>query len=804
MRIFLTTIVFSILFIFSEQQAVAQDLRKDEVVVIQGEKYISHQVRTGETVFSISKKYKVDQSILKVYNPKIDKGLSIGEMLKIPYVEGVDLSQNQQAQKRNPDGFKTYKIQSRKETPYFIAKQFGITVEELYAYNERIRKYKKGVKVKIPFWNEEKEQPVVEAAPSGPSAKAGATILHKVVSGETLYSLSRKYNISEREIIAKNPEAQHLMAGMTLVIPQKVGTNVEIKPAPIEKELDVKYFEHIIESGETMWGITRKYGVSESELKRLNPILSSGFPAGAVIKIPVTEIEKTLAKPVNEAAFKNHLVEKGETLYGLSKKYDLSITEIKKYNPVLENRNLVYGETILIPEQPDEVFVQIVSNNKADSARLVEEFYEVELPVEIPPACLPDRTGMFVNETYNIVLFLPLFMEANDTLNREDLVIDTTALYTDQEVEIAQDTTIELEERKELFKQFYGGSENFVEFYEGVLLAIDSLQNAGVKIHLTVFDTQRKADSFRQYIVTNEFLASNLIIGPIYENVQNEVAQIAAKNRIPIISPLASQSNITSRNANYYQVNPSREYLAVQTAEMVADEYYNSNFIIVTTNNYNETPEGRLVELFREKFVNSGVMSNDYGVNFTIYDFEHEGAFGLRRIMSKTKENVVYIPSSNEGELSVAISNVNNLADDFSITLIGSNRFPNYSSIQVEHYHNLKLKYIAPYWIDYTNPSTIQFVEKFKTNFGTEPSNFGAQGYDVTMYFMTALTAFGNDFTDCLPYLHLYQVQGNYHFVKIAQFGGYMNHGVSVISYTQDYKVVRTRIKGQPRLTAER
>uniref|UniRef100_UPI003216E153 PBP1 and LysM peptidoglycan-binding domain-containing protein n=1 Tax=uncultured Draconibacterium sp. TaxID=1573823 RepID=UPI003216E153 len=802
MRIFLTSIVISFLFVCTVQ-VTAQNVRNDEIVVIKGEKYISHQVRTGETVFSISKKYKVDQAVLKVHNPKIANELSIGDMLRIPYVEGVDLSGKQDKQKGNPDGFITHKIQSRNETPYFIAKQYNITVEELYAYNKRIRKYKKGVKVKIPFWNEVKEQPAVEeTVQEYVMPVSGETKKHVVVSGETLYGLSKKYNITEAELLARNPEARNLKAGMTIYIPVTGEVVVETKPVPVEKETEFSYFEHIIESGETMWGITRKYGVSESELKTLNPILTSGFPAGAVIKIPVSETDKNVAKPVNDQAFKKHIVENGETLYGLSKKYELSITEIKKYNPVLEKRNLVYGERILIPEQPDEIFEQIVQNNKADSARLVEEYYEVELPLEVSPGCLPDRKEMFVDRTYNIALFLPLFLEANDTLNREDLVIDSLALFSEEEVEIAQDTIIEMEERKELFKQFYGGSENFVQFYEGVLMAVDSLQNAGVSVRLNVFDTQRKADSIRQYIATDEFLATDLIIGPIYESVQREVAQVAAKNRIPIISPLASQSSITRGNSGYFQVNPTREYLAVQTAEMVAEEYYNSNFIIIKTKNYNGTPEGYLVDLFREKFVNSGFMSDNYGVNFTIYDFENEGSFGLRRIMSKSKENVVYIPSSDEGELSVAISNVNNLADDYSITLIGSNRFPNYSSIQVDHYHNLKLKYIAPYWIDYTKPSTIGFIEKFKSNFNTEPDNFGAQGYDVTLYFMTALTAFGSDFYECLPYLHINQIQGNYHFEKVSQFGGYMNQGVSVISYTRDYRVERKRVKGQPRLTA--
>ncbi|WP_319502466.1 LysM peptidoglycan-binding domain-containing protein [uncultured Draconibacterium sp.] len=798
----LLLLCMAFLLLLPTEQVFGQNFAQNEVVVFQGKKFVMHQVRTGETVYSLSKKFGVTQVAIEENNPGIDKGLTIGQVLKIPYVEGMVLPDSAAGQKGDPSGFTKYKIESRKETAYSVAKKFGITVEELYAYNPTVRKFKKRTELNIPYWKKETSS---EAGDLANRTGAGEhTILHQVVSGETLYSLARKYGTTEQDILVLNPNASQLKTGMTLKIKTGVLEGDVNKPQPIDYVGNRNYIEHIIESGETMWGITRKYNVSEEELKVINPILNTGFPAGAVIKIPVAEANEPMAKPVNAEAFDQHLVGRGETLYGLSKQYNVSIPDIIKYNPILDRRNLAYGETILIPKKPEEVFAQPESDNivieDIDSAKMMEEFYAVEMPVEIPESCVPDLSGSFSEKTYNVALFLPFYYEANDTLNREDLVVDSTALFTREETEIAQDTTIELEERKELFKQFYGGSENFVQFYEGVLLAIDSLQNIGFDVKLNVFDTQRNKDSIRQYFTANDFFMTDLIIGPIFPRVQQEIAAYAAKNRIPIVSPLASQTSITQSNSNYFQVNPSRDYLIRQTAEMVAEEHFNSNFIIVKTSDYSGTPEGQLVELLREKFFNSGLLSSNEGVNFTFYDFENEGSFGLRRIMSKTKENVVYIPSENEGELSVAISNLNNLSEEYSITLIGSNRYPNYSSIQLEQFHNLKLKYIAPYYTDYTNKQTINFVEKYKNNFGTEPDNFSFQGYDVTLYFLTALITYGNDFAGCLPYMHTFQMQGNYHFGQLTQFGGYMNEGVSVISYTRDYEVKRKRVKGQPRL----
>lgn len=133
----------------------AQMLRENEMVVIKGEKFVLHQVRTGETVFSISRQYQVDSQILEEYNPKITEGLNIGDMLKVPYREGVEWQKQDSSQKRDPDYFESYTISSRTETPYFIAREYGITVEQIYAYNPEVTRFRKGTVLRIPRWSAE-------------------------------------------------------------------------------------------------------------------------------------------------------------------------------------------------------------------------------------------------------------------------------------------------------------------------------------------------------------------------------------------------------------------------------------------------------------------------------------------------------------------------------------------------------------------------------------------------------------------------------------------------------------------------
>ncbi len=809
MKYILKVLFISIVLLFVFQTN-AQNPDENEVVIIKGEKFILHEVQTGQTIFWLTRKYKVDQAELEKYNPSLKEGPRIGDVLKIPYRVGADIQKVNPIEKKEPDGFRSYTVKSRKETAFFIARENGITVEDLYKFNPDIKRIKRGTILRIPFWedgNKEANKIAGERKTTPDQAIESNYITHRVVSGETLYSLAKRFKLSEIELVRLNPEAANLKTGTVLKIPVEEGINRADSLVEDKNETDEKYFEHIIESGETLWSTTRKYGVSEARLKEINPILNTGFPAGAVIKIPVkeSEIELSEARPVNHEAFEKHKVGKGETLYGLSRKFGVSILELKKCNPVLEQRNLVEGESILIPNEPEtpaETAGETKPEERPSTQMAPEQYFKVETAVEIPESCRPSNEAFRLENEYNVALFLPLYLEANDTLNREEVLPDTSllaeGLTAEMRAEITQDTSIETE--RAVFKKFFGGSENFIQFYEGALLAVEQLQMTGINVKLHVFDTEQRAASIRKYLFSEDFLETDLIIGPIYPEVQVDVANLAAKNRIPIVSPLASQSDQLTRNPYYFQVNPSREYLTRATAEMVAEEYNNSNFIVLKTQEYGGTPEGRLVELVQEKFFNSGFMSDAEGVSFKIYDFQKEGAFGLRRIMSKTKENVVYIPSSDEGKLSIAISNLNNLAGEYSITLIGTHRYPNFQSIQIDHFHNLKLKFLAPYWTDYGMSNTIRFINRFKNEFGTEPNNFGMQGFDVTLYFATALETFGSDFGDCLPYFHMDLVQGNYHFDKFSEFGGYMNQGISVISYTNDYRVIRERVKGQPRL----
>ena len=181
-----------------------QNLKENELVVIQGQKFILHQVRTGETIYSISRDFKIESSQLLKNNPNISEGLSIGDILKIPFNENVDLSEIPNYKKGDPTGFASHTVESNSETAYSISKRYGITVEEIYAYNPEVQRLRRGMVLKIPQWDiSPKPESVTAQQPiAGVSAQKQTEMLeHTVVSGETLYSISKKYHVTENDIL---------------------------------------------------------------------------------------------------------------------------------------------------------------------------------------------------------------------------------------------------------------------------------------------------------------------------------------------------------------------------------------------------------------------------------------------------------------------------------------------------------------------------------------------------------------------------------------------------------------------------
>lgn len=714
--------LFALIFVCVLSISISNSCFSQKQVEISGVKYVLHTVAKGETVFTLCQKYKVSQKDIMSANPGLSAILKAGTTVKVPVGTAA------------PDIKKAEPVTSQEQP----------ATEEEYYY-------------------------------------------HKVAAKQTLFSIAKQYGITPNELIRNNPEITNGVApGQVLKIPVSSTTEGKKEGETADnqtRQLDVsEYNVHPVVSGETLYSLEQRYGVTHDEMLKYNPALQNGLKAGMKLKIPV-KLADPQAEPIvaPEAPMTKYKVERGETLFSLANRFGVDVSDLKKANPSLLSRSLETGETILIPQQK----TQSTSENKTSSSGISRPTEPANQPIEQPTDCLPEKVAK--SQKYKAALLLPLYLAGNENpepANLSKAMLMSKISITKQMAPTPGDTTVVLAGVN--IDQRAAG---FLEFYEGTLLALDSLQRKGMNLELYVFDVSNQK-MINALVQMEEFRDLNLIIGPVYPELQETVAAFAAKNRIPMISPLAFNGNFEQNNSWYFKVNPTREYQVEQTATYVAQEMGDKNFIILQQGGSSNSADAQLARLCKEKLA-----ANPKEARFHEYNLQ-QGINSLVPLMSETGENVFLISTDNEAQVSMAVTNLTSLAEHYNIVLVGTQTLAKLKSIQTENYHQIRLRYLSPYFVDYNRPLVRRFVGQYRDKFATEPTQFSFQGFDVAYYFMSALFSFGKDFRNCLPNYPMELTQMNFSFGRVTPMGGFANRSLFITGYERNFDVLNMGIYG--------
>ncbi|MEW5845083.1 MAG: LysM peptidoglycan-binding domain-containing protein [Bacteroidota bacterium] len=571
--------------------------------------------------------------------------------------------------------------------------------------------------------------------------------VHIVQTGETLYSISKAYGISQSDIAISNPD---IYAGL------KVGQALKIPVSVKETQSDEDYIYHIVKRKETLFGISRMYNVSMDDIIRLNPEVKEGLKLSQTLRIPKKPIADIEQQPaVDSVEFILHEVQPREGLFAISRKYGVSPKEIEYYNYELIKDGLKLGTILRIPK-PKVQTVSEVTDAKAKS----------EMQVKVLPC---GNSYNYDGHPFNVALLLPFTQTGNQAQTLVDDV-DQKDVH-DPTGQLSQITQVSL------------------EFYEGFLLALDTLKKIGISVNLNVHDTKRSSNEVAKIIESKDMPKSDLVIGPyIYEEIK-PVAQFAAKNNINFVSPIYSNKEGLADKENVISVSQSlQNQLEIFIKNLKVDP--SKNYLVIYDSTIWYSPGLKHFDsLLTQKLSSVGGAYSKYNHKTAAYrsvDVQER----LLKMLKRDTVNVVIVPSDDEPFTAEILGSLYAVKSYYNLNteVYGPSRWRKLKNLPPDYLFALNTHVFSPFYVDYSQKDVKTFVEKYREQFRSEPTQFSFLGYDVAFYFISALKEFGPSMTPCLSTYSLRTLQTNFKF-NITKEGYTLNTNQFLIRYAPDFTV---------------
>ncbi len=565
----------------------------------------------------------------------------------------------------------------------------------------------------------------------------------------------------------------------SVVYSQKATTTELQKRSPVKIIDGVKYYIHTVEKGETLYGIAQQYECNTSDILLENPEAMNGTKPGMLLKIPVIKKKKTeteIVKNIDTVSYDLHKVEKGQTLYSIAKKYNSSIEKINELNPELVN-GLKAEQILKIPRVgATEALSKPTLTNSSSTIRIEKKMtgnaadtLSKKIIANKPPAPKPP---VFIQPTikakygypgekkkeYNVAFLLPFHSEETEGMTIEKLL------------------------RGE--EQFSNKTNIALQFYEGALMALDSLKKENLNAKIFVYDIDDDSLSIIKLLKKPEIAEMDLIIGPLYASSFVPIAKFAKEHAIPIVSPFIQVNKILFDNPFVCKVTSSNTLQVIQMANFVVDTFHTQNIILVNSGNKKEED---LCATFKKT-----AKETAKNKMYVMYDSvkEAKGLAGIKQYLHPTKTNVIILPSNNQSYVTEFLNTLNSLQEDRKIIVFGLQSWMTYDNLDFDYLNKLSLHIVSNTYINYNEVQTKKFVSKFRDSYKTNPDIYAFSGYDLTYYFISLLQKQGKGFLNEIDYNEYRGIITTLQFIKSATSkSGYENKFVYMLKY-QNYELI--------------
>ena len=576
--------------------------------------------------------------------------------------------------------------------------------------------------------------------------QADNSFLHTIEKGQSLYSIASMYGVTVQEIVQLNPGSdQKIVTGRTLRIPRK-GSQ-----AAGEESF------HTIAAGETLYRLTVKYGVTAQQICAANPGLSAqNFRIGQVIRIPAsestpatgsgvaattgsgvtpavsnpTDTHQTKPQGVESRCREMHRVKKKETLFSISRQYGISQEQLIAANPELRGSDkLKKGSLLCIPY-----------TTPTETAR----------PTEVPT----DKQ---------------LFNEAAQPAKRYQVIKAAVILPF---LDVPQTE-----------------SSRMTEYYEGFLMAVDSLKRTGVNIDLYTYNSGDEKSSIQPLLHREELKQMDIIFGPRHQEHIAPLANYCKKHDIRLVIPFTSKDNAVFTNPMVYQVNTPQSYLYSEVYDHFMRQFAQQQIIFIEAQEGSKE-KAEFIKGLKEELATRGIATRSVSDEATSEE--------LKQCLSTTKENL-FVPTSGSNLTLIKILPQLVLTvrenPEQRIHLFGYPEWQTYTKDHLDAFFELDTYFYSSFYTNNLLPASIRFTSAYRRWYAKEMDDrypkYGMLGFDTGFFFLKGMARYGNRFEEQMNQLGLVPIQTGFKFTRVNNWGGFINRKVFFVHFTRDYELLK-------------
>jgi len=614
---------------------------------------------------------------------------------------------------------------------------------------------------------------------------------HTVVAGETVSTIVHKYQVTPYELYQLNPDTESgLKVGEVLVL-------LKNSQYPFDPTL-IGLMKYRVKKKETLLDIAQAHGVSEVNIKKYNTSLyARQVEKGDKIKIPVFDrklanqvattpevvVEDSNTKIITETI--SHVVEPKEGKYGISKKYGITILELETQNPEIVE-GLKIGQVLTIIKKTKIETAVLDETFDYYTVKPQEGFYSLTKKLGVSKDSLVALNPSLVD---GLKLGMILKYPKNQLVKSEVAsfnLLDSISNYKTQHITLMLPLMLDKIEEHDSVSNIKevvmnnGYTKASLDFYSGVLMAVDSMKNAGISTKMRVLDTEYnrrdvKANSKKiTELLAMPYEENEVVIGPLFAANVAPVAKGLAVQGIPVLAPFPLKEVVQSKNV--YQTATAINYERDQMIHFMESYSVGKPIIIIADEKMSAVKNELLA-----KFPAAKVITPREGNLLIQKDFD-----GL---LSETNENIVIVEAAEVGLVATVTSILDTKVKKHRITLFTTSSKKAFDNRAIANRYKAKLNFHFPSGTkELAFDKGTVFIGKYKARYGKLPSKNALRGYDLTMDVLlrqAVSTTFENATSSIGETSYL---ENKFNYYK-SSAGGYVNKAMYILRYTPELTI---------------